>query len=291
MGSAASGRHRRTRTSPGFRPTRPCEASAAFAHRPAVRVPVTPDAAGPPAAHVVVVGRRTHVLTVRYRNRETGMYAGAPFVDEWKPLTPRLHDLRTLERQRPGRAPGRGRGSRGDGGEFGAVRRGDGLPAVVPRRPGPELAGPRHRPSCRSTARSPRWTSPTPGPTRAGPAPGCRPRTSGSSPPACPASRRLAPRGLEPDRERAQRRADAVPHAQGRLGAPQRGLGLVLRRRGPEPEFAAKYLIPGLGSRAVGECRVPAARGTWPCDGGLEHDRRPGRPARSSTPRRSSPGR
>ena len=26
------------------------------------------------------------------------MYAGAPFVDEWKPLPPRLHDLRTLER-------------------------------------------------------------------------------------------------------------------------------------------------------------------------------------------------
>ncbi len=26
------------------------------------------------------------------------MYDGAPFVDEWKPLPPRLHDLRTLER-------------------------------------------------------------------------------------------------------------------------------------------------------------------------------------------------
>ena len=36
------------------------------------------------------------VLTVRYRCRETGMYDGAPFVDEWKPLPPRLHDLRTL---------------------------------------------------------------------------------------------------------------------------------------------------------------------------------------------------
>ena len=38
------------------------------------------------------------MLTVRYRGRETGMYDGAPFVDEWKPLPPRLHDLRTLER-------------------------------------------------------------------------------------------------------------------------------------------------------------------------------------------------
>ncbi len=30
-------------------------------------------------------------LTVRYRLRETGMYDGAPFVEEWKPLPPRLH--------------------------------------------------------------------------------------------------------------------------------------------------------------------------------------------------------
>jgi formylglycine-generating enzyme required for sulfatase activity len=30
--------------------------------------------------------------------RETGMYDGAPYVDEWKPLPPRLHDQRTLER-------------------------------------------------------------------------------------------------------------------------------------------------------------------------------------------------
>ena len=38
------------------------------------------------------------VITVRYRQRETGMYDGAPYVDEWKPLPPRLHDQRTLER-------------------------------------------------------------------------------------------------------------------------------------------------------------------------------------------------
>jgi hypothetical protein len=39
------------------------------------------------------------VLTVRYRARETGMYQGAPYVDEWKPLPPRLHDARTLQRE------------------------------------------------------------------------------------------------------------------------------------------------------------------------------------------------
>jgi len=49
--------------------------------RPHVRVPTGP-----------------HVLTVRYRCRETGIYDDAPFVDEWKPLPPRLHDLRTLDR-------------------------------------------------------------------------------------------------------------------------------------------------------------------------------------------------
>ena len=35
---------------------------------------------------------RRHSCTVTYRRRETGMYDGAPYVDEWKPLSPRLHD-------------------------------------------------------------------------------------------------------------------------------------------------------------------------------------------------------
>ncbi len=47
----------------------------------------------------VVVPAGEHPLTVRYRCRETGMYGVAPFVDEWKPLPPRLHDSRTLERR------------------------------------------------------------------------------------------------------------------------------------------------------------------------------------------------
>ena len=46
----------------------------------------------------VVVPAGEHVLTVRYRARETGMYDGAPYLQEWKPLPPRLHDQRTLER-------------------------------------------------------------------------------------------------------------------------------------------------------------------------------------------------
>jgi hypothetical protein len=75
----------------------PEEVSAAFVHRPAVRVPVAATSTAPAVEHVVVTAG-DHSCTVRYRNRETGMYSGAPFVDEWKPLTPRLHDLRTLER-------------------------------------------------------------------------------------------------------------------------------------------------------------------------------------------------
>jgi hypothetical protein len=78
-------------------PSPPVPASSAFPHRRAVRVPVDPSATAPPA-DAVVVPAGEHVLTVRYRCRETGMYQGAPFVDEWKPLPPRLHDLRTLER-------------------------------------------------------------------------------------------------------------------------------------------------------------------------------------------------
>ncbi|RYV52163.1 hypothetical protein EUA98_05035 [Pengzhenrongella frigida] len=57
-------------------------------------------ASGPPDSGPdgVVVPAGTHVLTARFRARETGMYDGAPYVEEWKPLPPRLHDQRTLER-------------------------------------------------------------------------------------------------------------------------------------------------------------------------------------------------
>jgi hypothetical protein len=79
---------------------------ASFPHRRAVRLS-PPVWAGPRAeqsvrdalardALVLETGER--VVTVRFRQRETGMYEGAPYVDEWKPLPPRLHDQRTLER-------------------------------------------------------------------------------------------------------------------------------------------------------------------------------------------------
>jgi len=46
----------------------------------------------------VIVPAGPWALTVRYRARETCFYDGAPWVDEWKPLPPRLHDARALLR-------------------------------------------------------------------------------------------------------------------------------------------------------------------------------------------------
>ncbi|PKV97737.1 sulfatase-modifying factor enzyme 1 [Amycolatopsis echigonensis] len=77
--------------------TLPHDPDARFPHRLAVRrQPSTTS--GAPDADAVVVPAGPYVLTVRYRARETGMYQGAPYVDEWKPLPPRLHDARTLQR-------------------------------------------------------------------------------------------------------------------------------------------------------------------------------------------------
>jgi sulfatase modifying factor 1 len=38
-------------------------------------------------------------ITSIFRRRETGTYAEAPYVDEWKPLPPRLHDFIEVERE------------------------------------------------------------------------------------------------------------------------------------------------------------------------------------------------
>ncbi|GAB3651612.1 SUMF1/EgtB/PvdO family nonheme iron enzyme [Glycomyces tarimensis] len=72
----------------------PGSADATFPAREAVRlVPRASESATPPAdALRVEPGRRR--LEVTYRRRETGFYQGAPYVEEWKPLPPRLHDDR-----------------------------------------------------------------------------------------------------------------------------------------------------------------------------------------------------
>lgn len=50
-----------------------------------------------PAGMVAVAGGRRE-LVVRHRVRECGLYGEAPYVDEWKPLPPRLHGTATLRR-------------------------------------------------------------------------------------------------------------------------------------------------------------------------------------------------
>jgi sulfatase modifying factor 1 len=69
-----------------------------FPARATVRLPVpaAPRAAAPSGMVAVDGGR--HAMTVRYRVRETGLYGEAPYVDEWKPLPPRLHHRATLVR-------------------------------------------------------------------------------------------------------------------------------------------------------------------------------------------------
>ncbi|HEX2133558.1 MAG TPA: SUMF1/EgtB/PvdO family nonheme iron enzyme [Actinophytocola sp.] len=63
-----------------------------FPARTATRVRPRPATAPPGPAVRVTGGRRELAMT--YRRRETGSYQGAPYVEEWKPLPPRLHDPR-----------------------------------------------------------------------------------------------------------------------------------------------------------------------------------------------------
>ncbi|MET0976264.1 MAG: SUMF1/EgtB/PvdO family nonheme iron enzyme [Leifsonia sp.] len=71
----------------------PGSTDAAFPARVAVRVVPARSVSAPSAAAVLIEpGERT--LEVAYRRRETGFYQGAPYVEEWKPLPPRLHDDR-----------------------------------------------------------------------------------------------------------------------------------------------------------------------------------------------------
>jgi sulfatase modifying factor 1 len=50
---------------------------------------------GDPAEGSIRIPAGPRTLTYSYRQRETGMYEAAPYVDDWKPLPPRLHGIRT----------------------------------------------------------------------------------------------------------------------------------------------------------------------------------------------------
>jgi hypothetical protein len=65
-----------------------------FPTRTASRVHAHPAIARPGVPTVRVDGG-SRTLPMTFRRRETGSYQGAPYVEEWKPLPPRLHDPRT----------------------------------------------------------------------------------------------------------------------------------------------------------------------------------------------------
>ena len=147
-------------------------------------------------------------LIARFRRRETGIYGEAPYVEEWKPLPPRLHDFVEVERDRRRAAASRSR-----------VRE-----------------EPRRR-ACRSPRRAR---------TRPRAARGCRPRTSGSSPPRPACSSASQPARLELDRERALGRPHALRDPQGRLGIAQAEGSEWYVDGGPQPpEFSLQLLLAG----------------------------------------------
>jgi sulfatase modifying factor 1 len=75
------------------------EEDASFPAREAVRVlaPVVRVTAVPEGFAAV----EPRPLTAVFRRRETGTYGEAPYVEEWKPLPPRLHDFVEVERPAP----------------------------------------------------------------------------------------------------------------------------------------------------------------------------------------------
>ncbi|RKN15761.1 hypothetical protein D7147_25200 [Micromonospora musae] len=75
---------------PGGDPSFPARAAVR------VRAPWAPRTEPPAGLVAVEAGRRE--LVVRHRVRETGLYGETPYVDEWKPLPPRLHHTGTLHR-------------------------------------------------------------------------------------------------------------------------------------------------------------------------------------------------
>jgi Sulfatase-modifying factor enzyme 1 len=67
--------------------------------RPTVRIEVPrAEVARVPQGMVAVEPRP---VVARFRRRETGVYGEVPYVEEWKPLPPRLHDFVTVERPAP----------------------------------------------------------------------------------------------------------------------------------------------------------------------------------------------
>jgi hypothetical protein len=78
--------------------SRPHVKDSAFPVAPGRLIPPPMPVGEPSFGPVVVVPAGERSLVVRHRRRETGLYDVAPYVEEWKPLPPRLHDQQTLQR-------------------------------------------------------------------------------------------------------------------------------------------------------------------------------------------------
>lgn len=75
----------------------PHDPDASFPARESVLVPHARSTRTAPADAIrIAAGARDH--TIEWRRRETGLDGEAPYVEEWKPLPPRLHDVQRLER-------------------------------------------------------------------------------------------------------------------------------------------------------------------------------------------------
>tara|TARA_R110002051_G_scaffold72905_5_gene131809 strand:- start:743 stop:2617 length:1875 start_codon:yes stop_codon:yes gene_type:complete len=73
----------------------PHESDSEFPARANERISPPTSERSEPTVENIVVPAGEHTVPIAFRRRETGSYHGAPYVEEWKPLPPRLHDYRT----------------------------------------------------------------------------------------------------------------------------------------------------------------------------------------------------
>ena len=77
----------------------PSDESAAFPARPPDRVPAPIALAAEVPSGLVEAPAPPPSIRSVFRRRETGIYDEAPYVEEWKPLPPRLHDFVEVTRE------------------------------------------------------------------------------------------------------------------------------------------------------------------------------------------------
>ena len=160
-------------------------------------------------------------ITSVFRRRETGTYGEAPYVEEWKPLPPRLHDLVEVDRETVA-AP-----------RF----------AIAVREVTNAELGARRAAGRAGDGRRPRRGARVRGLGRRTAADRGRVATRGRGGPA--RARRAA--RLELDGERAPRRPHALRDPQGRLGLVAEGSDWYVDGGPQDPRYSLKLLLPGGG--------------------------------------------